>query len=154
MSVKVVDIYIRGLVNIHHYSPPLRRVIVNCYQCLNFTLIWLFSFSKLFYPAFSFYRFILINSLCCDSLNGNWFEHGCKFVGVHFPANGPVMQKKTQGWETSTEKMTAYGGVLQGNVPMFLKLEGGGSHRCDFRTTYKYVDVDVVSVVKTTMTNL
>ena len=68
------------------------------------------------------------------------------------------MQKKTQGWETSTEKMTAYRGVLQGNVPMFLKLEGGGSHRCDFRTTYKDVDVDVdvdvVSVVKTTMTNL
>ena len=64
------------------------------------------------------------------------------------------MQKKTQGWQTSTEKMTAYGGVLQGNVPMFLKLEGGGS----FRTTYKYVDVDVdvdvASVVKTTMTYL
>nr|ABB17958.1 green fluorescent GFP-like protein [Eusmilia fastigiata] len=71
------------------------------------------------------------------SLEGDCFEHECEFVGVNFPANGPVMQKKTQGWETSTEKMTAHGKVVQGNVPMFLKLEGGGRHRCDFRTTYK-----------------
>ena len=49
------------------------------------------------------------------------------------------MQKKTLGWETSTEKMAAHDEVLHGNVPMFLKLEGGGRHRCDFRTTYEYV---------------
>ena len=100
-----------------------------------------FPSNKLFYPALSFRRFILIDFLCCDSLEGDCFKHECKFVGVNFPANGPVMQKKTQGWETSTEKMTAHGKVVQGNVPMFLKLEGGGRHRCDFRTTYKYVDI-------------
>ena len=51
------------------------------------------------------------------------------------------MQKKTLGWETSTEKMAAHDGVVQGNVPMFLKLEGGGRLRCDFQTTYKYVAI-------------
>ncbi|KAL9986042.1 hypothetical protein ACROYT_G000105 [Oculina patagonica] len=71
------------------------------------------------------------------SLNGNCFVHQSKFVGVNFPANGPVMQKKTAGWEPSTEKMIVRDGILEGDVTMFLKLEGGGNYRCEYRTTYK-----------------
>nr|ABC68475.1 green fluorescent protein [Orbicella faveolata] len=60
-----------------------------------------------------------------------------RFEGVNFPANGPVMQKKTVKWEPSTEKMYVRDGVLKGDVNMALLLEGGGHYRCDFKTTYK-----------------
>ena len=59
------------------------------------------------------------------------------FDGVNFPANGPVMQRKTVKWEPSTEKMYVRDGVLKGDVNMALLLLGGGHYRCDFRTTYK-----------------
>lgn len=68
--------------------------------------------------------------------------HKSKFVGVNFPANGPVMQKKTLDWEPSTEKITVYDGALKGHVTMFLMLEGGGNYRCEYHTTYKYVDIE------------
>ncbi|XP_078384424.1 GFP-like fluorescent chromoprotein amFP486 isoform X2 [Oculina patagonica] len=71
------------------------------------------------------------------SLDGECFVHKSKFVGVNFPANGPVMQKKTLGWEPSTEKMTARDGALKGDVTMFLKLEGGSNYKCVYRTSYK-----------------
>nr|AAO00732.1 green fluorescent protein-like protein [Meandrina meandrites] len=71
------------------------------------------------------------------SLTGSVFEHKSKFVGVNFPANGPVIQKKTLGWETSTEKMAANDGSVQGYDTMFLKLEGGGRHKCYFVTNHK-----------------
>ena len=35
--------------------------------------------------------------------------------------------------------MTSLDGTLRVDVTMFLKLEGGGSQRCEFKTTYKYV---------------
>ena len=47
------------------------------------------------------------------------------------------MQKKTIDWEKSFEKMTVSKEVLRGDVTMFLMLEGGGSHRCQFHSTYK-----------------
>ena len=65
--------------------------------------------------------------------------HKSKFVGVNFPADGPVMQNKSLGWEPSTEKITVCDGVLKGNITMFLELEGGGNHKCQFTTTCKYV---------------
>ncbi|XP_015751147.1 PREDICTED: GFP-like fluorescent chromoprotein amFP486 [Acropora digitifera] len=47
------------------------------------------------------------------------------------------MKKKTIGWEKSFEKMTVSKDVLRGDVTMFLMLEGGGYHRCQFHSTYK-----------------
>ena len=37
----------------------------------------------------------------------NCFVYEIWFDGVNFPANGPVMQRKTVEWEPSTEKMLA-----------------------------------------------
>lgn len=85
--------------------------------------------------------FFLPSFPSCDSLDGECFVHKSKFVGVNFPANGPVMQKKTLGWEPSTEKMTARDGALKGDVTMFLKLEGGSNYKCVYRTSYKYVGI-------------
>ena len=65
--------------------------------------------------------------------------HKSMFHGVNFPADGPVMQKKTTNWEPSVEKMTVSDGIVKGDVTMFLLLEGGGNHRCQFHTSYKYV---------------
>ena len=65
------------------------------------------------------------------------FVYEIRFDGVNFPANGPVMQKKTVKWEPSTEKMFVRDGVLKGDLNMALLLEGGGHYRCDFKTTYK-----------------
>ena len=65
--------------------------------------------------------------------------HKSKFIGVNFPANGPVMQKKTLDWEPSTEKITVHDGVLKLYVTMFLMVEGGNSYRCEYQTTYKDV---------------
>nr|AAU04449.1 green fluorescent protein G1 [Orbicella faveolata] len=65
------------------------------------------------------------------------FVYKIRFDGVNFPANGPVMQRKTLKWEPSTEKMYVRDGVLKGDVNMALLLEGGGHYRCDSKTTYK-----------------
>nr|WGH28763.1 cyan fluorescent protein CFP-13 [Acropora sp.] len=70
-------------------------------------------------------------------LEGNCFIHKSIYHGVNFPADGPIMQKKTIGWEKSFEKMTVSQGVLRGDVTQFLMLEGGGYHRCQFHSTYK-----------------
>nr|BAW98164.1 luminescent protein OeNL [synthetic construct] len=71
------------------------------------------------------------------SLRGNTFYHKSKFTGVNFPADGPIMQNQSVDWEPSTEKITASDGVLKGDVTMYLKLEGGGNHKCQMKTTYK-----------------
>ena len=70
-------------------------------------------------------------------LKGDCFHYEIRFDGVNFPANGPVMQKKTVKWEPSTEKLYVRDGVLMGDVNMSPLLEGGGHRRCDFKTTYK-----------------
>jgi len=72
-----------------------------------------------------------------DDDNRDCFFYEIRFDGVNFPANSPVMQKKTVKWEPSTEKMYVRDGVLKGDVNMALLLEGGGHYRCDFKTTYK-----------------
>ena len=60
-------------------------------------------------------------------------------MDLTFTDDGPLpdQQKKTVKWEPSTEKMYVRDGVLKGDVNMVLLLEGGGHHRCDFKTTYK-----------------
>ena len=60
----------------------------------------------------------------------------CKFTGLNFHAYGPVLQKKTQGWEPNTERLYAGDGMLIGNNFMALKLEGGGHYLCEFKSTY------------------
>ena len=71
------------------------------------------------------------------SIQGNCFIYIVKFSGLNFPPNGPVMQKKTQGWEPNTERLFARDGMLIGNNFMALKLEGGGHYLCEFKSTYK-----------------
>ena len=71
------------------------------------------------------------------SIQGNCFIYNVKFSGLNFPPNGPVMQKKTQGWEPNTERLYARDGMLIGNNFMALKLEGGGHYLCEFKSTYK-----------------
>ena len=60
-----------------------------------------------------------------------------RFHGVNFPANGPVMQKKTLKWTPSTEKMYVRDGVLKGDISMALSLKEGGCYRSRFETAYK-----------------
>ncbi|CAH3157010.1 unnamed protein product [Porites lobata] len=82
----------------------------------------------------------LCNCLCflfTKRMNGNCFIYNVKFTGVNFPLNGPVMQKRTQGWEPNTERLYARDGMLIGNNFMALRLEGGGHYTCEFRSTYK-----------------
>uniref|UniRef100_UPI00042DB4D3 asFP504 n=1 Tax=Alcyonium TaxID=40679 RepID=UPI00042DB4D3 len=71
------------------------------------------------------------------SMEGDCFTYKIRFDGKNFPPNGPVMQKKTLKWEPSTEKMYVRDGFLMGDVNMALLLDGGGHHRCDFKTSYK-----------------
>lgn len=70
-------------------------------------------------------------------LEKDCFIHQSTFLGVNFPANGPVMQKKTLNWEPSSELITACDGILKGDVTMFLLLEGGHRLKCQFTTSYK-----------------
>uniref|UniRef100_UPI000620A936 Photoconvertible fluorescent protein n=1 Tax=Dipsastraea favus TaxID=1869259 RepID=UPI000620A936 len=77
------------------------------------------------------------NNITMKKDGSNCFVNEIRFDGVNFPANGPVMQRKTVKWEPSTEKMYVRDGVLKGDVNMALLLQGGGHYRCDFRTTYK-----------------
>ena len=79
----------------------------------------------------TFFRLVL------KSIQGNCFIYHVKFTGLNFPANGPVLSKKTQGWEPNTERLHARDGMLIGNNFMALKLEGGGHYLCDFKSTYK-----------------
>ena len=65
------------------------------------------------------------------------FVYEIRFDGVNFPANGPVMQKKTMQWEPCTEIIYVRDGVLKGDLDMALLLEGGAHYRCDLKTTYK-----------------
>ena len=80
-------------------------------------------------------------NLCVNSINikDNCFVYDVKFLGVNFPPNGPVMQKKTLGWEPSTERLYVRDGFVNGDNPMALKLQGGGHLTCDFKTVYRYV---------------
>ena len=72
-----------------------------------------------------------------DVDNRDCFFYEIRFDGVNFPANSPVMQKKTVKWEPCTEEMYVRDGVLKGDLNMALLLEGGGHFRCDLKTTYK-----------------
>nr|AHE15056.1 cyclin B1-CDK1 FRET biosensor [synthetic construct] len=71
------------------------------------------------------------------SMEEDSFIYEIHLKGENFPPNGPVMQKKTTGWDASTERMYVRDGVLKGDVKHKLLLEGGGHHRVDFKTIYR-----------------
>ena len=48
------------------------------------------------------------------------FQHISMFHGVNFPGDGPIMGKRTIGWDPSFEKMTVSDNILRGDVTMFL----------------------------------
>nr|AAG41205.1 green fluorescent protein asFP499 [Anemonia sulcata]AAN52735.1 green fluorescent protein as(s)FP499 [Anemonia sulcata]ABQ58830.1 green fluorescent protein FP499 [Anemonia rustica] len=71
------------------------------------------------------------------SLQGDCIICKVKVLGTNFPANGPVMQKKTCGWEPSTETVIPRdGGLLLRDTPA-LMLADGGHLSCFMETTYK-----------------
>ena len=59
------------------------------------------------------------------------------FHDENFPANVPLMEKRTIDWGPSFEKMTVSNNILRSDVIMFLLLKGGGYHRCQFHNSYK-----------------
>ncbi|CAH3104968.1 unnamed protein product [Pocillopora meandrina] len=70
-------------------------------------------------------------------IKGNLFKHISVFHSVYFPTNGPIMGKRTIGWDPSFQKMTVSNNILRGDVTIFLLLKGGGYHRCQFHTSYR-----------------
>ena len=42
------------------------------------------------------------------------------FQGANFPIDGPVMRRKTLGWESTSEKMTPCDGIIKGDTIMYL----------------------------------
>lgn len=100
-------------------------------------------FKQTFPPGYSWERSMTYeDGGICIALSDIRMENDCfvykiQFLGVNFPPNGPVMQKRTLKWEPSTEKMYVRDGMLKGDVNMALLLQEGGHYRCDFRSTYK-----------------
>nr|AYV61462.1 mKelly2 [synthetic construct] len=71
------------------------------------------------------------------SLQDGYLIYNVKLRGVNFPSNGPVMQKKTLGWEPTTEYLVPVDGGLEGTCDMALRLVGGGHLKCNLKTTYR-----------------
>nr|BAU68609.1 fluorescent protein [Cribrinopsis japonica] len=71
------------------------------------------------------------------SLQNDCFICNIKVIGTNFPPNGPVMQKKTCGWEPSAEVVIPRDGGLMLRNSMTLKLIGGGHLACLFKTTFR-----------------
>ena len=119
------EVYMSGTVNGHctlrlkamENESPTSKFLFN-QRCIFFILVQctLLLFFHLFFK----------------SIKGNCFIYNVKFTGLNFPLNGPVMQKKTQGWEPNTERLYARDGMLIGNNFMALKLEGGRHYTCEF----------------------
>uniref|UniRef100_D0VWW2 mOrange n=1 Tax=Discosoma sp. TaxID=86600 RepID=D0VWW2_DISSP len=72
-----------------------------------------------------------------SSLQDGEFIYKVKLRGTNFPSDGPVMQKKTMGWEASSERMYPEDGALKGEIKMRLKLKDGGHYTSEVKTTYK-----------------
>ena len=46
--------------------------------------------------------------------------HKTNFQGANFPIDGPVVRRKTLGWESTSEKMTPCDGIIKGDTIMYL----------------------------------
>uniref|UniRef100_UPI000292D3C4 Fluorescent protein plum n=1 Tax=Discosoma sp. LW-2004 TaxID=301246 RepID=UPI000292D3C4 len=71
-----------------------------------------------------------------SSLQDGEFIYKVKVRGTNFPSDGPVMQKKTMGWEASSERMYPEDGALKGEMKMRLRLKDGGHYDAEVKTTY------------------
>uniref|UniRef100_UPI0001E070E1 LSSmKate2 red fluorescent protein n=1 Tax=synthetic construct TaxID=32630 RepID=UPI0001E070E1 len=71
------------------------------------------------------------------SLQDGCLIYNVKIRGVNFTSNGPVMQKKTLGWEAGTEMLYPADGGLEGRSDDALKLVGGGHLICNLKSTYR-----------------
>lgn len=71
-----------------------------------------------------------------SSLQDGTLIYKVKMRGTNFPPDGPVMQKKTMGWEASTERLYPRDGVLKGEIHQALKLKDGGHYLVEFKTIY------------------
>uniref|UniRef100_D1MPT3 PAmCherry1 protein n=1 Tax=Discosoma sp. TaxID=86600 RepID=D1MPT3_DISSP len=72
-----------------------------------------------------------------SSLQDGEFIYKVKLRGTNFPSDGPVMQKKTMGWEALSERMYPEDGALKGEVKPRVKLKDGGHYDAEVKTTYK-----------------
>nr|AHZ89378.1 cp196V1.2 [synthetic construct] len=72
-----------------------------------------------------------------SSLQDGEFIYKVKLRGTNFPSDGPVMQKKTMGWEASIERLYPEDGALKGEIKQRLKLKDGGHYDAEVKTTYK-----------------
>uniref|UniRef100_UPI0001C67B45 Fluorescent Timer Precursor Blue102 n=1 Tax=Discosoma sp. TaxID=86600 RepID=UPI0001C67B45 len=72
-----------------------------------------------------------------SSLQDGEFIYKVKLRGTNFPSDGPVMQKKTMGWEAISERMYPEDGALKGEIKQRLKLKDGGHYDAEVKTTYK-----------------
>ena len=50
--------------------------------------------------------------------------HKTNFERGNFPIDGPVMQNRTHGWESTWEKMTPCEGIIREDTIMYLMFEG------------------------------
>nr|AAS19276.1 nonfluorescent chromoprotein [Heteractis magnifica] len=72
------------------------------------------------------------------SLKGDCIICNIKVHGTNFPADGPVMQKRTNGWEPSTETVIPRDGEIRmRDVPALKLLDNKGHLLCVMETTYK-----------------
>ena len=73
-----------------------------------------------------FYSFALWNASFLDSLKDDTLVHKTSFQGGNYPIDGPVMRRKTLGWEPTSGKMTPWERNNQGRhyqVPFGRKRE-------------------------------
>nr|AIU95579.1 green to red color switch-based caspase-3 biosensor 2 [synthetic construct] len=70
------------------------------------------------------------------SLQDGTLIYKVKMRGTNFPPDGPVMQKKTLGWDYATERLYPEDGVLKGELLGRLKLKDGGLNLVEFKTIY------------------
>ena len=70
-------------------------------------------------------------------MKGDCFHYEFQLLGVNFPPNEPVTQRKGAGWMPVTERLCMKGDYLVGESDMTLKLQGGGFYTCHYQTIHK-----------------
>jgi len=70
-------------------------------------------------------------------MKDNCFHFEVQLLGVIFPPDGPVMQRKGADWMPVTERLCMKGDFLMGESNMTLKLQGGGLYTCHYKTVHK-----------------
>lgn len=68
---------------------------------------------------------------------GDCLIYHVKIIGTNFPADGPVMTNKSQGWEPSREILYTENGVLRGQSLMALKVGENRHLVAHLHSTYR-----------------